>query len=90
MTKQAATKTTSKATDTVQQASSPTITVDGKAFAIADLTPQLQNAIALLNNWNADKTEAEQKVIQLQYAVNALSVEIAKAINPPAEAPAAE
>lgn len=71
----------------------PTITVDGEQFAIKDLSPQIQNAITLLNKWNADKSEAEQKVVQLQYAVNALSVELAKAIKPAAEevaAPAAE
>lgn len=70
----------------------PTITVDGEKFVIADLSPQIQNAINLLNQWNAQKTEAEQKVVQLQYAVNALSVELAKAIKPAAEeaAPAAE
>jgi hypothetical protein len=66
----------------------PTITVDGEAFAIKDLSPQIQNAIGLLNKWNAEKAEAEQVVIKLQYAVNALSVEIAKAIRPAAEADA--
>jgi hypothetical protein len=73
-------------------AAEPTITVDGEQFTISALTPQIQNAIGLLNKWNADKAEAEQKVVQLQYAVNALSVELAKAIKPPTEeaAPAAQ
>jgi len=70
-------------------ATEPTITVDGEQFTISALSPQIQNAIVLLNKWNADKTEAEQKVVQLQYAVNALSVELAKAIKP-AEEVAAE
>jgi len=69
----------------------PTITVDGEQFTISTLSPQIQNAIALLNKWNAEKTEAEQTVVKLQYAVNALSVELAKAIKPAEEAaPAAE
>jgi hypothetical protein len=83
-----------KDTKAVEVASAePTITVDGEQFTISALSPQIQNAIGLLNQWNAQKTEAEQKVVQLQYAVNALSVELAKAIKPAAEeaaAPAAE
>lgn len=81
-----------KDTKAVEVASvEPTITVDGEQFTISSLTPQIQNAIGLLNKWNADKAEAEQKVVQLQYAVNALSVELAKAIKPAVEeaAPAA-
>lgn len=71
-------------------ANEPTITVDGESFTISALSPQLQNAIALLNKWNAEKVEADQKAVQLQYAVNALSVELAKAIKPPAAESAVE
>jgi len=77
---------------TATPAVEPMITVDGESFPIKSLSPQIQNAIGLLNKWNAEKTEAEQVVVKLQYAVNALSVEIAKAIqaDQPAQQPEAE
>ncbi len=74
-----------------------TITLDGQSYELAQFSEQVQQAVAVYNNFTADLQKEQLAVLKTKSAIEALGAQIAKAVRDeldakkPAEAgPAAE
>jgi len=67
-------------TDTDQQATEQTVSIDGVSYPISSLSPQAQQLVLTYNDWSGDAAEANKKASQLKVAVEALTNQIVQQV----------
>lgn len=66
-----------------------TLNIDGTAFNIADLSPQVQGLVGVYNDWNQELSNAQSKAALHQAALNDLSRQIIQQVKADQDAAAA-
>lgn len=66
-----------------------TLNIDGVAFNVADLSPQVQALVGVYNDWNQELANAQSKAALHQAALNDLSRQIIQQVKADQEAAAA-
>lgn len=65
-----------------------TLNIDGTAFNVADLSPQVQSLVGVYNDWNQALADSQSKAALHQAALNDLSRQIIQQVKTDAEAAA--
>lgn len=66
-----------------------TLNIDGAALNVADLSPQVQQLVAVYNDWNQGLADAQSKAAMHQAALNDLSRQIIATLKADQDAAAA-
>ena len=58
----------------------PAVTVDGVVTPVAELSPQVQSLLALLEDWKADLEKKKMESVKMEYAVAHLTSRVVTAV----------